>query len=100
MPITKSAKKSLRVSRTKKAQNDTVEVLLAKQLKKTDANSVNQTIALIDKAAKRGIIHPNKAARMKSALSKKFATPKASVKAKTADKKSKTVKSKKPVAKK
>jgi small subunit ribosomal protein S20 len=76
MPITKSAKKSLRVSRTKKAQNDQQRLALAKALQKVDVNSVNQTVSLIDKAAKTNLIHANKAARMKSQLAKKFGTPK------------------------
>ena len=76
MPITKSAKKSLRVSETKKAQNDQTKIRLSKALKKTDEKNVAATISLIDKAAKLGIFHKNKAARMKSALSKKFGTGK------------------------
>lgn len=76
MPITKSAKKSLRVSRTKKTLNDQKRVALDKALKKVDAKSVNATISLIDKAAKTGLMHKNKAARMKSQLTKKYGTPK------------------------
>ncbi len=77
MPITKSAKKSLRVSRTKKALNDQKRIALSKALKKVDAKTVNHTVSLIDKAAKTGIMHKNKAARMKSQLAKKYGTPKA-----------------------
>lgn len=76
MPITKSAKKALKVSRTKKAQNDQTKIALSKALKKTDAKNVSQTVSMIDKAAKRGVIAKNKAAHMKSSLSKKFSTPK------------------------
>ena len=75
MPITKSAKKSLKVSRVKQAQNYKAKVLLDKALKNVDEKKVNQTVSTIDKAAKIGIIHKNKAARLKSALSKKFGTP-------------------------
>lgn len=82
MPISKSAKKSLKVSRTKKAQNDQTRIQLSKALKKADAGNLSQTISIIDKAAKRGIIHANKAARLKSALSRKFGGAKA-VKAKS-----------------
>ena len=104
MPITKSAKKSLKVSRTKKTHNDKVKIQLSKALKRADAENVSQTISVIDKAAKRGLIHPNKAARMKSRLTKKFGTAKV-VKAKSADvkataKKSKTKITKPKVAKK
>lgn len=76
MPITKSAKKSLRVSQTKKAQNRTRKIALDKALKAVNNDNISSTIALIDKAAKTGIIHKNKASRMKSQLSKKFSTPK------------------------
>lgn len=76
MPITKSAKKSLKVSRVKAAQNKVNEIRLDKALKKVSKDNINEAISLIDKAAKTGIIHKNKAARMKSKLSKKFGTPK------------------------
>jgi small subunit ribosomal protein S20 len=76
MPITKSAKKSLKVSRVKQAQNFKAKVALNKALKNVDEKSVNQTVSTIDKSAKVGIIHKNKAARLKSALSRKFATAK------------------------
>lgn len=72
MPISKSAKKSLRVSQTKTSRNRYRKSLLKDALKKADHSSVS----LIDKAAKWGIIHANKAARLKSQLSKKIgATP-------------------------
>lgn len=75
MPITKSAKKSLRVSQTKRAQNHINKVALEKALRKTDAENVNKTVSLIDKAAKTGLMHKNKAARLKSQLAKKIGTP-------------------------
>jgi len=77
LPITKSAKKSLKVSRTKKAANDTKRIALSKALKKVDAKTVNETISLVDKAAKTGVMHKNKASRIKSRLAKKYGTPKA-----------------------
>jgi len=76
VPITKSAKKSLKVSRTKEKQNEERRILLEKALKKVSKENVNEAISLIDKAAKIGIIHKNKAARLKSRLAKKFGTPK------------------------
>lgn len=75
MPITKSAKKSLKVSRAKKVENDAKKIQISKALKKVDAKSVNETISLIDKAVKTHVINKNKAARMKSQLAKKFGTP-------------------------
>ena len=77
MPISKSAKKSLKVSRTKQAQNYTATVILEKALRKADAKNVNTAVSLVDKAAKIGLMHKNKAARLKSQLAKKFGTPKA-----------------------
>lgn len=78
MPITKSAKKSLKVSRTKKDQNYAMKVRLSKALKQVNEKNINETVSVIDKAAKIGIIHKNKAAHLKSALSKKFSTVKSS----------------------
>lgn len=76
MPITKSAKKSLKVSRTKKIGNDAYRKNLEIALKKVDAKNVSSVISLIDKTAKVGIIAKGKANRMKSQLAKKFGTPK------------------------
>ena len=70
MPISKSAKKSLRVSRTKASRNRYRKSLVKDAIKGAD----NKSISLIDKAAKWGIIHPNKAARLKSQLSKIITT--------------------------
>lgn len=61
----------------KKAQNLKTKVALSKALKNVDEKTVNSAVSTIDKAAKTGVIHKNKAARLKSALSKKFSTTKA-----------------------
>lgn len=74
MPITKSAKKSLRVSRTKREQNLKTKILLSKALKQVNDKNISETFGIVDKAAKSGVIHKNKAARIKSHLSKKFKT--------------------------
>lgn len=95
MPITKSAKKSLKVSLKKRAMNRVQEIDLEKALQKVSASNVNEVISKIDKAAKTNLISDNKAARMKSRLAKKFGTPK---KVKTQNSKVKTV-TKKPVTK-
>lgn len=76
MPITKSAKKSLRASEKKRAVNKKQEIELEKALKKASASNINEVISKIDKAAKTGLIHKNKAARLKSRLTKKFGTVK------------------------
>ncbi len=77
MPITKSAKKSLRVSESKREMNKKQEIELEKALKKASVSNINEVISKIDKAAKTHLIHKNKAARLKSRLTKKFGTPKA-----------------------
>lgn len=76
MPITKSAKKSLAVSERKRAHNLIVEKKFKKALKTVKKENVNQVISIVDKTAKTGIIHKNKAARLKSRLAKKFGTEK------------------------
>lgn len=81
MPITKSAKKALRASFRKKAVNDQSKKLLkestkaverlVKEGKKDDAKKAAvKAQKTIDKAAKRGVIQKNTAARKKSRLSR------------------------------
>jgi len=43
------------------------------------AEAVKQAIAALDKAAQKGVIHPNNAARRKSRLMKKFNSAQASI---------------------
>lgn len=76
MPISKSAKKSLKVSLVKRDQNRKQEIVLSKALKSASEKNINEVMSKIDKAAKTGIISKNKAARFKSRLGKKFGTPK------------------------
>lgn len=81
MPITTSAKKALRGSKRKKQINDrnkkqVKEAIkkverLAKEGKKADAAKlIPVAYAAIDKAAKRGVIKKNTAARRKSLVSR------------------------------
>lgn len=86
MPITKSAKKSLRVSESKRDRNKLQEIELGKAIKKVSASNINEVISKIDKAAKTHLIHKNKAARLKSRLMKKYSTAKSKVKSKSAKK--------------
>jgi len=82
MPILKASKKALRNSRAKQARNSMQMKRLKTSIKKVEDKSVNSAISLVDKAAKTGLIHPNKAARLKSRLAKKIGgTPKAEPKA-------------------
>ena len=76
MPISKSAKKSLRVSRKKYVHNLDERKRLKKAIKDASEKTINKTISLIDKAAKNNLIHKNKAARLKSRISKKISKSK------------------------
>jgi len=84
LPISKSAKKAYVSSERKRQRNKLQEIELEKTLKKVSAANVNEVISKIDKAAKTHLITKNKAARMKSRLTKKFGTPK-NVKVKSAN---------------
>lgn len=74
MPVTKTAKRALRGSTSKKTFNDRarreLEIALRQSKKKASAANVSKASSLADKLAKKNIIHRNKAARIKSALSK------------------------------
>jgi ribosomal protein S20 len=96
MPVSKTAKRALRSSAKKAHVNSLIisrleiAVRVAKTKKTKDA--IIKAVSLADKASKKHAIHPNKAARIKSALSKlmpkgrKIATKKTPVK-KTSPKK-------------
>jgi small subunit ribosomal protein S20 len=83
----KSAIRSLRVARTRTLRNQSVKSAIKTFVKKTRAAIVNgeeqaaeflqQTASVVDKAAKRGIIHKNAAARRKSRLTKQLNASKA-----------------------
>lgn len=74
MPVIKSAKKKLRQDKKRTAQNKTVRNLLKnlvkKAKKKPSEKAIREASKIADKAAKKHIIHKNKAARIKSTLSK------------------------------
>ena len=74
MPISRSAKKALRVNRRKTALNRYRKALVKDAIKNVDEKSVNTAVSMIDKAAKWKLIHKNKAARLKSQITKKFGT--------------------------
>jgi len=81
MPITKSVKKALRSSKNKAKRNLAIKNKLKKQIKNVNEKNYSEIISFIDKAAKINFIHKNKAARIKSRLSKKIDLKK--IKAKT-----------------
>lgn len=74
MPVIKSAKKKLRQDRRKTLQNKSLENLFKKMVKVAQKNpsegNIKKAVKALDKAAKKNIIHKNKAARIKSTLSK------------------------------
>lgn len=74
MPVTKSAKKKLRKDIKREKQNLKLEQSLEKLIKDTKKNpslkKVQEASSAIDKAAKKNIIHKNKASRLKSSLTK------------------------------
>jgi small subunit ribosomal protein S20 len=80
MPITKSAKKAIRVSSRKKGYNDLLKRKMKELIKKIEKTAkadkkeaekiLSSVFAAIDKAAKRGVIKKNNASRKKSRLSR------------------------------
>ena len=74
MPVTKSAEKALRRDRRRSIVNERIRRRVRKILKEARKNPTSKTLALaksaLDRAAKKGVIHKNKAARLKSKLAK------------------------------
>lgn len=74
MPKIKSAKKDMRRSRTAAVRNRAQRSALRKALKQAtggNADDKRAAVQLLDRAARKGLIHRNKAARHKSALARK-----------------------------
>ena len=98
MPVIKSAIKKLRQDKKRTAVNKKIIQQLnsaIKGVKKSKKVTISEAYSKIDKASKKGLIHSNKAARLKSQISK--IAPK-KVSAKTTSKKTKSI-SKKTVTK-
>jgi small subunit ribosomal protein S20 len=83
MPTTKSAKKRLRQSLERRARNRSVKSSLKTQIKKVSATAAEGNakdteeefrlaVKKLDQAAAKRVIHPNKAARLKSRLVKRL----------------------------
>jgi ribosomal protein S20 len=102
MPISKSAKKALRVSRRKTSLNRYRKALIKDALKNVTAETASKAVSYIDKAVKWNLFHKNKASRLKARFSvlapagtkekakpteKKATTKKATPKAKAPSKK-------------
>jgi len=85
LPHTKSAKKALRVSQRRRDQNKPVRSQVKTYVKKAERSissnelesakeAVQRALTALDKAAQKGVVHPNNAARRKSRLMKKLNT--------------------------
>jgi small subunit ribosomal protein S20 len=80
MPIIKSAKKALKVEARRKAENDDTRAKLKNAVKglkvavvngeKNVVDLLNNAYKQVDLAAKKHVIHKNKASRVKSQLAK------------------------------
>lgn len=79
MPVTKTAKRALRASDRKAIVNSLIISKLEIAIRQaksiaakgaTGREKISKAISLTDRAAKKKIIHKNKAARIKSSLSK------------------------------
>ena len=74
MPVTKTAKRALRSSKKKQDMNSQTrshfEISLRAARKSKSQKAVREAISLTDRAAKKNIIHKNKASRIKSSLAK------------------------------
>ena len=76
MPNIKSSKKAMRKARAATARNRAQRATLRSALKRATSGTPEQrkaAVVLLDRAARKGLIHRNKAARHKSALAKKAA---------------------------
>ena len=82
MPNLASAKKQMRVSARRRLVNRAVVSATRTSVRRTEglissaskeaAEAVRETVSALDKAARKGVIHPNNAARRKSRLLKKL----------------------------
>lgn len=75
MPNLESAKKKLRQDKKKQSKNLLYKKNFKKAVKSANGKKtkdlLSKAFSSIDKAAKKGVIHRNKAARLKSRLAKK-----------------------------
>ena len=77
MPHHKSAKKRLRQSKEQRLRNrgHRTELRRAVKAARENRDQLSGGVSALDVAARRGIIHPNKAARLKSRLMKSQKAP-------------------------
>lgn len=88
MPIIKSAIKKVRKDKLRTARNKKRELALKSAIKKArvtrSAKNLQAAFSVLDKAAKVNLIHHNKAARLKSRLSKLTSQPSSASESKAA----------------
>ena len=83
MPVTKSAKKQVRVAEKRQGRNKSVRSLCKTNITKAEKlilsgeleaaqGAVLAAISSLDRAAEKGVLHPNNTARRKSRLMKKL----------------------------
>ncbi|MCK4426954.1 MAG: 30S ribosomal protein S20 [candidate division Zixibacteria bacterium] len=81
MPTHKSVKKRLRQSKKANIQNRSIKSEIKTFVKKVEASldekDLKETVSLLDKAARKRVVHKNQASRVKSRLTK-LVTQKAS----------------------
>lgn len=94
MPGSKSAQKQVRVTERKRLKNKSITSRCKTNITKAErlifsgeleaaGQAVTVAIASLDRAAEKGVIHPNNAARRKSRLAKKLNEAQAAASAKT-----------------
>ncbi len=74
MPNLASAKKRLRQNTAKQLRNQIAKTRIKTEVKKAISGEENTAVSVIDRAAAKGIIHKNKAARQKSRLAKRLSS--------------------------
>lgn len=78
MPVTKTAKRALRVSLKKNADNKSITSALDAAIRLAKKNKTKESLmrvfSLSDRAAKSHVIHTKKADRIKSRISKRLAS--------------------------
>ena len=74
MPTHKSAKKRLKTNEKSNIRNRAVKSQIRTLVKNAETSvdeaSLKEAVSLLDRAARKKVIHPNKASRMKSRLAK------------------------------
>jgi len=77
MPVTKTAKRALRGSKRKATANTVFrsrfEIAVRSAQKSKKEKDIREAMSLSDRAAKKNLIHKNRASRIKSSLSKLLA---------------------------